>query len=409
MELVIEKRNLGNGLKVVVNEDKYSPMVASAILYGAGSRTEREGITGISHILEHMMFKGTKNLASEDYSKKIQKTGGYDNAYTSKDYTIYYAFLPVDGLETFLSMEADRMVNLEITDFEEEMEVVKDERRYTTLDNPVECFMEKFWLTLFQVHPYRFPVIGFMEDLEKISLHDVLEYYNALYVPSNAILVVAGGVSPDKVFSLADKYFGSIIKSSDFNFANPSEPLQSEKRFLKIKKKYVSPMISLGFKTAAFGHRHMYALDVLGEVLCGGKWGVLVRELVYNKGIFTSLNCESSFLKDSGLFTMVGVPVPGIDIFKAVEILEKGLWESKDKINIDMVNTAKSKLLTEFFFNIESVRDVVFELGEFELCGTAEDINRYPEELKKVSLGEVTSLFKSYLVEERETLGVLYG
>jgi zinc protease len=409
MQLSIKKQTLPNGLKLVVNEDTYSTMVAAAIIYYAGSRTEEEGNTGISHILEHMMFKGTEKMAPEDYSKVIQKMGGYDNAYTSKDYTAFYAYLPISGLETFISMEADRMVNLKIRDFDEEMEIIKDERRYTTLDNPVEFFMEKFWLNLFQTHPYRFPVVGFMEDLEKMTLEKVLGYYNAFYTPANAMIAVAGNVAFEEVLDLVFRYFGNISKNGNPKKDIPVEPEQKEKRFFKLKKKNVSPIVAIGFKTIPFGHESMYAFDLLSEVLCGGKWGILVKELVYEQNLFTSLNCESSYLRDHGLFSIIGLPAPGQNIFRAAEILEKKLRNSENRIEEEMLYTAKNKLLTEFYFNMESVRDVVFELAEFELSAKAEDVLRYPEGIRRVTIDEIRSLIGTHFTEEKETLGVLHG
>jgi zinc protease len=409
MKLRVSTYTLENGLRVIMNEDPYSTMVASCIVYLVGSRTEREGITGISHVLEHLMFKGTDRISPEDYSKRIQKIGGYDNAYTSKDYTAYYAYLPVEGLETFLELEADRMVNLKIRDFEEEMEVIKDERRYTTQDNPVEAFMEEFWLRLFEKHPYRFPVIGFMEDLEKMTIEKVLEYYNKFYTPPNVILSISGNVNEGKTLELVKKYFSDISKDGMSSFSHSSEPEQKEKRFFKIKKKKVTPLIVLGFKTVPLDSELTPVFEVLGEMLCGGKWGVLVSDLVYDKRIFASVQCDSSHLMEAGVFSIVGVPSPGRDVFDSYKILEEKLLEATSKFNEEFLVTARNKILADFYFNIESVRDVVFDLVEFEMGGGAGLINEYPDAIKRVSMEDVKKAMESYIREELLTVGVLYG
>jgi zinc protease len=407
MELKIFTGTLSNGLRVVVNEDDENTMVAAALLYEAGSRTEREGITGISHILEHMMYKGTEKIGPEEYSKRIQRLGGYDNAYTSKDYTVYYVYLPPGTLGEFLSMEGDRMVNLKLRDFKEEMEVIKDERRYSSVDNPIEYFMEEFWWRLFKVHPYRFPVIGLEDDLNRIKEADVIEYYQKFYTPANAILAVAGKVKFEEVMELADKYFSNVNKNSKPELSVPLEPEQRQKVEFEVKRKNSTPVIAIGFKIVPFGDPLIPVFDVLSEMLGGGKWGILVRELVYEKNVFASLRCETSYLKDHGVFVLVGVPYPGLDIKNAESILENKFYDALQQLGEDDLNTAKNKLLTEYYFDLESVRDLVFDLGEFELMGKIEDITKYPESLKSVTLEDVRKVFSQYFGVEKETVGVL--
>jgi len=407
MELKILRETLPNGLRIVVNEDDDNTMIAAALLYEAGSRTEHEGITGISHILEHMMFKGTKNIGPEEYSRRIQRLGGYDNAYTSKDYTIYYAYLPSEALEEFMSMEADRMVNLELRGFKEEMEVIKDERRYSSVDNPLEYFMEEFWWRLFKVHPYRFPVIGLERDLDRIKEEDVLDYYRKFYTPENAILAVAGKIKFEEVKELAYKYFSSVNKSSKPKLSIPVEPEQNQKVEFEVRRKNSTPIIAIGFKIVSFGHPLVPTFDVLSEMMCGGKWGILVRELVYERNIFASLKCETSYLKDHGVFVLVGLPYPGVEIKEALPILEEKFYWAIKKLDESYLITAKNKLLTEYYFDLESVRDLVFDLAEHELMGKLEDITSYPESLKKVTLEEVKALFSEYFAVEKETVGIM--
>lgn len=409
MILKVSRFFLNNGLRVVINEDSYSTMVAACLAYLAGNRTEKRGKTGISHVLEHMMFKGTKKVSPEEYSKRIQRIGGYENAYTSKDYTAYYAYLPVDGLEIFLEMEADRMVNLKIRDFEEEMEVIKDERRYTSQDNPVDAFVEEFWMHLFENHPYRYPIIGLLEDLEKMNLQDVYEYYNTFYVPSKAILSISGNVREEEAYELVNRFFGSLEKNSENVIENVEEPEQNSKRFFKVKRKNATPLVILGFKTVPVSNALAPVFEVLGEVLCGGKWGLLVKDLVYEKKIFASVSCDTTFLLDTGVLSIIGVPSPGKNIFEAYKILEDTLYSLSQNITEALVETAKSKILADFYFNVESVRDVVLDLAEFEMAGDAGLINQYPGLIKSVKLDDIKNVFLRYFSEAKETAGVLYG
>jgi len=409
MQLKIDKAVLSNGLKVIVNEDPTSPICSALLAYLAGNRTEREGISGISHVLEHLMYKGTDRVGPEEYSQTIQRLGGYDNAFTSKDYTIYYTYLPIHALETFLSLESDRMVNLKIKDFKEEMRVILDERRLTSVDNPIEHFLEELWMKVFKVHPYRFPVIGLEKDLKRIKVDDVMSYYNTYYTPSNAILVVAGKVEAEKVFELAENYFGKIEKDNTFIDFPPRELDRENKEHFVLKRKGAPRVVTLTFRSVSMASPLAVVFEVLEQMLCGGKWGILTKHLVYEENVFSSITCDSTFLLDDGVFTIVGIPNEGMDVFKSSEILEKAVFEAKDKFNEELLDTSKSKILADFYFDVESVRDVIFHLLDFELIGGAEKINEYPDWVRKVSLQNVTEVFTNFFVEQREILGILHG
>ena len=203
---------LGNGLKLVVKEDHRSPVVISQIWYKAGSIDELNGATGVAHVLEHMMFKGTKKVPGGEFSRRIAAAGGRENAFTSRDYTAYFQQLQKSRLPLAMELESDRMRNLILTEdeFAKEIKVVMEERRLRTDDQPRALVHEKMTATAYQSHPYRRPVIGWMNDLENMNVSDAKEWYDRWYAPNNAVLVVVGDVNPKEVFVLAQKYYGQI-------------------------------------------------------------------------------------------------------------------------------------------------------------------------------------------------------
>ncbi|MEE8221961.1 MAG: pitrilysin family protein, partial [Nitrosomonadaceae bacterium] len=203
---------LANGLKLIVKEDHRSPVVVSQIWYKAGSVDESNGTTGVAHVLEHMMFKGTKKVSGGEFSKQIAAVGGRDNAFTARDYTAYFQQLHKSKLPLAMKLEADRMRNLRLTkeEFAKEIKVVMEERRLRTDDQPRSLVHEKMMAIAYQSHPYRRPIIGWMNDLENMSVRDAQEWYDRWYAPNNAVLVVVGDVNPNDIFSLAQKYYGKI-------------------------------------------------------------------------------------------------------------------------------------------------------------------------------------------------------
>ncbi|RMG55212.1 MAG: insulinase family protein, partial [Gammaproteobacteria bacterium] len=217
----IHQYRLRNGMQVIVREDHRAPVVQSMVWYRVGSSFEHSGITGISHVLEHMMFKGTKRYPGGSFSRIISENGGQENAFTSYDYTAYYQYLAADRLEVALKLEADRMRNLTLAekDFLKEVEVVKEERRLRTEDNPDALTLERFLATAWMNGPYHNPVIGWMTDLDSLTIEDLKDWYRRWYAPNNAILVVVGDVDPTRVLALARRYFGVL----------PAEPLSTPK------------------------------------------------------------------------------------------------------------------------------------------------------------------------------------
>ena len=259
--------HLDNGMKVIVKTDSRSPTVLHMLWYRVGSMDEKTGKTGVAHVLEHLMFKGTKNI--KDFSKRVAALGGQENAFTSKDFTAYYQHIGKDHLEAMMELEADRMVNLSLTDeeFKPEMNVIKEERRWRTDDRAPALLLETMNATAFVAHPYRTPVIGWMDDLDHMTLANAQEWYKQWYAPNNATMVVVGDVIPDEVFALAKKHFGKIPTKVLPERREQREPEQKGMRRIDVKARAENPYVMLAFKTPTLRNVEkdddVYALCIL--------------------------------------------------------------------------------------------------------------------------------------------------
>jgi zinc protease len=241
------ERTLSNGLRVIVKEDHRAPVVVQQIWYKAGSMDEITGVTGIAHVLEHMMFKGTKSVPAGEFSKRIAAAGGRENAFTSYDYTAYFQQLHKSKLPLAMQLEADRMHNLNLTeaDFAKEIKVVMEERRLRTDDDAHALMQEKMMSVIYQEHPYQHPVIGWMNDLEGLSASDARAWYKRWYAPNNATLVIGGDVVAEEVFKLAQRYYGSIPKSVLPQRRNFIEPKQAGIKRMVVKAPAELPQLVL--------------------------------------------------------------------------------------------------------------------------------------------------------------------
>ncbi len=283
-----------NGMKVVVKEDHRAPVVISQVWYRVGSAQEHSGITGVSHVLEHMMFKGTEKYPSGTFSSTLAEIGARDNAFTGRDYTSYYQLMEKSKLEVSFELESDRMLNLILStdDFASELEVVKEERRLRTDDNPNALVYEQLYATAFLNNPYHHPIIGWMNDLDNLTLEDLREWYKRWYTPNNATLVVVGDVRPKAVFALAEEYFAGL-ESRPVKASKPrSEHPQTGTRRVTVKAIAKLPYLMLGYKVPSLATAEHdwepYALSVLAGVLDGGRSARLSKRLVREKELVAS-------------------------------------------------------------------------------------------------------------------------
>ena len=410
---------LANGLKIVVKEDHRSPVVISQIWYKAGSIDELNGTTGVAHVLEHMMFKGTKNISSGEFSKKIAAVGGRDNAFTSRDYTGYFQQLHKSKLALAMKLEADRMRNLILTkeEFAKEIKVVMEERRLRTDDQPHALVYEKMMSVAYQSHPYRRPIIGWMNDLENMSVGDAQEWYDRWYAPNNAVLVLVGDVDPKEVYSLAQKYYGEIKSRPIASLAlrkPQTEVTQAGIKRLQIKAPAQMPYLVMGYHAPVLHDANAdwepYALQMLVGVLDGNGSARLNKELVRNQQIASSINADyDSTGRGPGMFFLSGTPSEG----RSAAELESALRIEIERL-IDAGVTEKelrrvrAQVVSGHVFQLDSMFYQAMQIGQLESVGLSyRDLDTIIKKLQAVTAEQVREVAIKYLIDDSLTVAVL--
>ena len=410
---------LANGLKIVVKEDHRSPVVISQIWYKAGSIDELNGTTGVAHVLEHMMFKGTKNVSSGEFSKKIAAIGGRDNAFTSRDYTGYFQQLHKSELALAMKLEADRMRNLILTkeEFAKEIKVVMEERRLRTDDQPHALVYEKMMSVAYQSHPYRRPIIGWMNDLENMNVDDAQEWYDRWYAPNNAVLVVVGDVDPKEVYSLAQKYYGEIKSRPIDSLAlrkPQTEVTQAGIKRLQVKAPAQMPYLVMGYHAPVLHDANAdwepYALEMLVGVLDGNDSARLNKELVREKQIASSINADyDSTGRGLGMFFLSGTPSEG----RSVAELESALRiEIERLINAGVtekeLGRVRAQVVSGHVFQLDSMFYQAMQIGQLESVGLSyRDLDTIIKKLQAVTAKQVREVAIKYLIDDSLTVAVL--
>lgn len=402
---------LPNGLKVIALRDPSSPVVVFQIWYDAGSINEGIGKTGLSHLLEHMMFKGTHRYGPKTFSRIISKAGGIDNAGTSKDYAFYFQKLPPEKLYLSIELEADRMRNLimDSKEVESEKRVVMEERRLRYEDDPQNIVYEEVMATAFKNHPYRWPVIGWMSDIEGITRDDLWDYYRRYYVPNNAFIIVAGNIDVEKVMEKIREEFGSIPRGDEIKRLEINEPPQRGEKRVYVKRPAELPYILIAYKTPNIFDDDSYALDVLAYILSDGRASRLYRNLVDERQIALSAGAGyDNMQRYPSLFYLYGTPMPG----KGVDELEKALYEEIERLKKEPptereVQRVKNRIEAEFIMSQDSIFYQARLMGIFEVLGDWRLKDRYLEGIRKVEAEDVQRVARKYLIEDNRTVGIL--
>jgi zinc protease len=412
----VHQYHLSNGMKVLVKEDHRAPVVVSQVWYKVGSSYEHGGITGISHVLEHMMFKGTKKLGPNEFSQIISANGGRENAFTGRDYTAYFQRLHKDRLEISFKLESDRMRNLTLPDeeFKKEVQVVMEERRLRTEDKPTALTYERFNATAFQSSPYHHPVIGWMNDLQNLKNEDLRAWYRKWYAPNNATLVVVGDVEPGKVLKLAKKHFGPL-KPSDLGELKPRreiEPLGM--RRITVKRPAEVPYLVMGYRVPVLNTAEQdweaYALEVLAAVLDGGSSARLPREIVRGDQVAVSAGAGYSlYSRTDEQFLFDGSPAQG----KTIKQVETALRAQIKRLHDEPVSQAeldriKAQVVASKVYELDSVFYQGMQIGTLETVGLGWDkLDEYVERIKAVTPEQLQQVARKYLVDDRLTVAVL--
>jgi zinc protease len=408
----VTEQPLTNGLKVLIIEDHKVPLASFSIWYKVGSRDEPSGKTGMSHLLEHMMFKGTPKYGSKVFSNIIQRNGGIDNAYTTKDYTMYFQNLSSDRIGLSITLEADRMANLLIDpkEFSSERDVVLEERRMRHEDDPQNLLYEEVVAASLKASQYHWPVIGWQSDIASLQRDDLYRYYRRYYAPDNAFIVIAGDVTPEQVLPLLEKEFGSIPRNDNkIERVNTQEPEQKGERRVVLKKEAELPYVIVSYHVPNFPHKDSYALEVLSTILSDGKSSRLYKSLVLDKRLAINASADYSALnRDPFLFLFDATAAPA----KKVEDVEAAINGEIEKIMKDPpsereVQKAKNQIEASFIFAQDSNYTKVQYTGMFEVIGGWRLMDQYLDGIRKVRPEDLQEVAKRYLGEEKRTVGVL--
>jgi zinc protease len=410
------ERTLANGLKVVVKEDHRAPVVVQQIWYKAGSMDESTGTTGVAHVLEHMMFKGTKAVPAGEFSKRIAAAGARENAFTSTDYTAYFQQLHKSQLPLAMKLESDRMQNLNLTakEFSKEIKVVMEERRMRTDDEPQSLMNEIMMSTIYQEHPYHNPVIGWMSDLQVLTVNDARVWYNRWYAPNNATLVIAGDVKADEVFALAQRYYGAIPKHVLPARRNYTEPQQVGIKRLVVKAPAELPQLVMAYHTPTLKNPRQdwkpYALDMLAGVLDGNESARLNKHLVREQQVASAAGASyDSTSRGPSLFTLDATPSTG----KTVQDVEAALREEiallvKDGVSEDELKRVKAQVMAGEVYKRDSVFYQAMQIGQLESIGLGyQAIPVMLEKLQAVTAEQVQQVAKEFLQDDNLTVAVL--
>jgi zinc protease len=407
----VKEYTLKNGLKVLIIEEHKAPVATFQIWYRVGAKDEPAGKSGLSHLLEHMMFKGTHKYGPSVLSKIVQKNGGTDNAYTTKDYTVYFELLSSDRIALALELEADRMQNL-ILDPKEtisERNVVMEERRMRYEDDPQNALFEEVLAAAFKAHPYQRPVIGWMSDLKNIDREALYKYYKTFYVPGNAVIVVAGDVDAEGMMNQIRDAFDAIPRGSISEPVISVEPDQQGERRVILRREAELPYVLMAYHTPSFPNEDSYALDALSIILSGGKSARLYQSLVYENKLALSADADySGFNKNPFVFSLAATAAPGKDIQDVESALLLEIEKIKKNLPSELeLQKTKNQIESSFIMGQDSIYVQATQYGTFEMLGGWSLINTYIEGIRKVTPEDVSRVAKKYFVEENRTVGIL--
>jgi len=415
-ETKVFEHTLSNGLKVLVKEDHRSPIAVSQVWYKVGSSYEPGGITGISHMLEHMMFKGTDKHPAGEFSRIVAENGGEENAFTGQDYTAYFQTMEASRLAVSFELEADRMRNLHLLpdELKKELQVVTEERRMRTDDNPQAKMQEQFMSVAYSNSPYKHPVIGWPSDIANYTVEDLQAWYQRWYAPNNATLVVVGDVQPNAVFELAEKYFGAL-KPSDIKPLKPQaeiEQLGVRKMTVKVPAKL--PSILMGYKVpvlkTATNEADAYALEVLAGVLDGGSSARLSSDLVRGKQIAVAASAGYGLIsRMSDMFELEATPAEGKTVIELEAALKNEIKKLQQAlISKEELQRIKAQVLASDIFQKDSGFYQAMEIGTLETVGLGwQKGNDYVANINKVTAEQVREVAQKYLVEDHLSIAYL--
>ena len=407
----VTQETLPNGLIVIVLEDHRAPVVTLQVWYKVGSRNERLGITGISHLLEHLMFRGTPTYGPGEFSRLIQERGGSHNAFTSDDHTVYFENIAASHLELLLDLESDRMANLTLDEaaLEAEKKIVMEERRLRTTDEPAADLWEQVSAAAYTAHPYRWPVVGWMNDLEAMVLDDVKQYRETFYVPGNAVLVIAGDVTPASLLAKVKTTFGEVPAGPAVPAVKAVEPPQRGERRIFLKRPASLPVYIAAYHVPNLKSDESFALAVMSTILGSGRSARLQKTLVEDQAV--ALAADASYDRtahDPPLFTLSMRVAPE----KTWQDAETALWQEIEKLKTEPVTEkelerAKNLVESRFIYGQDSLFYRALQLGRYTSLGDWSLIHKVVPGIRAVTAADIQRVAQGYLDEDNRTVGIL--
>ncbi|MGH8661441.1 MAG: M16 family metallopeptidase [Burkholderiales bacterium] len=410
------EHKLGNGMRVIVKTDRRAPVAVMMMLYQVGSVDEVNGATGVAHVLEHMMFKGTAATPAGEYSRAISLAGGRDNAFTSNDHTGYFAVLQKSRLELALRLEADRLANLTLApeEFAKEIKVVMEERRLRTDDRPRALVYEQLMATALTAHPYRNPIIGWMNDIENLRVEDARDFYRRWYAPNNTTLVVVGDMGLEDVVALAERYFGAIPPRALPERKPQEEPPQLGVKRVTVKAPAELPYVLLAFRAPALRDPERdwepYALEMLAAVLDGSEAARLNRTLVREERIATSADASyDSIARGPGFFYLSATPTPGRSAADVEQALRREMSKIiEEGVNGEELDRVKAQAVAAHVFQRDSMFFQARQIASLESAGISHrTLDLQLKKLREVTPEQVREVARKYFRDDALTIATL--
>ena len=405
-------KNLDNGLQIVaIPMDNNTNVVSVDVFYKVGSRNEVMGKSGIAHMLEHLNFKSTKNLKAGEFDEIVKGFGGVNNAGTSFDYTHYFIKTSSKNTDKSLELFSELMQNLTLNDeeFQPERDVVAEERRWRTDNNPMGYLQFRVFNNTFVYHPYHWTPIGFMDDIKNWTIEDIKNFHSTYYQPQNAIVVVAGDIKKDDVFSYVEKHFKDIKNKKEIpSSVHTIEPKQDGERRAIINKESNVQMLAMTYHIPNFEHEDQIALSALSQLLSSGKSSILQKVLVDEKRLANSVYAYNMELKDPGVFMFMAVANENVDALKIEkEILDIISKIQKGEIQEKELDKLKINTKADFIYSLESSSDVASLFGTYLVRDNIKPLLEYEANLEKLKVEDIVNVAKKYLVKENSTTLIL--
>lgn len=408
---------LENGLKIIVKEDHRAPVAVTMVWYNVGSADEPGGITGVSHALEHMMFKGTPQYPAGRFSKTVASIGGQENAFTNSDYTAYYQKIAASQLPISFELEADRMQNLllDANEFAKEINVIKEERRMRTDDNPQALTFERYQAAAYLTEPYHHPAVGWMNDLNNMTIADLKAWYQSFYAPNNATLVIVGDVDPAKVHALAKVYFGNITKKPTFQRKKEIEPQSLGPKSVEIHVPAQVPMLMFGYTVpsvnTATDPSEPYALEIISAILDAGENGRLAKNIIRGNHIANNADVYYNlYSRYQSQFIFFGTPSQK----HTIPELKTAMLDEMNRLKNELVpevelKRIKTQLIAQKTFEKDSILGQAMELGLLETIGLGwKKAADYPQKINAITPEQIQKVAKRYFLANALTEATLF-